>query len=239
MSPISQYCKAYVSLLDQAFLLVRVVVFEEKPERGYAKLFMAQLSLLIIDDFYLDPAALRRQALQMDYSSKALHLPAARSVETIIPPEVTQIFQSSLGVDLMKAAKRIPLNGCFQLMLTKDQAHSYVHADQSAQWAAIIYLSQTPPREGTLFYQHKLTGLTSLPEGPELNQKAKELGLLPDELKLLLREDRKNKKKWIETDQVEFRWNRFILYNAQLFHSNGKTWGSSITTGRLTHNFFV
>jgi hypothetical protein len=201
---------------------------------------MPQVSLLMIDDFYRDPERLRKEALQLDFSSQSLNLPAARSTETVIPPEVTQIFRSSLNVDLAEAALRIPLNGCFQLMLEKDQARSYVHADQSAQWAAIIYLSPTSsPHPGTLFYRHKLTGLTRFPQGKDLEVKARELDLETEELNLLLREDRKDKKKWIQTDQIEFRWNRFILYDAQLFHCNGPTWGKSITTGRLTHNFFV
>jgi hypothetical protein len=210
---------------------------------------MPQVSLLMIDDFYRDPERLRQEALQLDFSSQALNLPASRSTETIVTPEVTDIFRTTLGVNISEAALRIPLNGCFQLMTEKDQARSYVHADQSAQWAAIIYLSSPPLSKkapstsgshlGTIFYRHRLTGLTRFPQGKNLDEWAKELDLTPEELMLLLREDRKDKKKWIETDQIEFRWNRFILYDAQLFHCNGPTWGKSVTTGRLTHNFFV
>lgn len=209
---------------------------------------MSRVSLLIIDDFYKDSDALRQEALRLDYSAQALNLPARRSTQTIVPPEVTRIFHSTLGIDLSEAMKRIPLNGCFQLMLKADQARSYIHADQSAQWAGLIYLSSLPRKSlktspaslpGTLFYRHRLTGLTRLPEGDELNQVSTELGLEPEELRILLREDRKNKKKWIETDRIDFRWNRFALYDAKLFHCNGPTWGESVTTGRLTHNFFV
>jgi hypothetical protein len=198
------------------------------------------LGLLVIDDFYKDPHSIRSQALKMSFTAQARNLPALRSIGTLLSSEVKTLFQSTLGVDLVREAKRIPVNGCFQMMLKAHEKTSYVHADRSAQWAALVYLSPViAPLGGTIFYRHRLTSLTQMPEKSELNQTAKDFDLSGDELKLLLRADAHNPKKWIETDLVEFRYNRFVLYNSKLFHKNGKTWGSNLENGRLTHCFFV
>jgi hypothetical protein len=198
------------------------------------------VGLLLIDNFYLDPDSIRSQALKMTFSAQARNLPALRSTATLLSPEAKAIFQSTLGINLAHEAKRIPVNGCFQLMLKSDEKTSYVHADHAAQWAALIYLSLTvKPKGGTVFYRHKLTSLTEMPADNEFNRVAKGFDLSAEELRLLLKADRKNPKKWIETDRVEFRYNRFILYNSKLFHKNGKTWGTNLKNGRLTHCFFV
>jgi hypothetical protein len=198
------------------------------------------VGLLLIDNFYRDPDSIRSHALKLKYTAQARNLPALRSTTTLLPQEAKAIFQSTLNIDLKKEALRIPVNGCFQLMLKSHEKTSYVHADRSAQWAALVYLSPlNEPNGGTVFYRHKLTGLTEMPEVNKINKIANGFGLSQEELKLLLKSDAKNSKKWIETDRIEFRYNRFILYNSKLFHKNGKTWGTDVKTGRLTHCFFV
>jgi hypothetical protein len=198
------------------------------------------VGLLIVDDFYPDPHSIRKQALRMEFNSEARNLPALRSCSTLLSSEAKQIFKSTLGIDLVRESKRIPVNGCFQLMLKTHQKTSYIHVDRSAQWAALVYLSPlNVSAGGTLFYRHKLTGLTGMPDEAELPQVAGDLGLSGAELKLLLKSDAAHPKKWVETDQIEFRFNRFILYNSKLFHKNGVTWGRDMKSGRLTHCFFV
>jgi hypothetical protein len=176
----------------------------------------------------------------MKYSSYARNLPAVRSTSTLLPKEAVQAFRSLLQVDLQDASDRIPLNGCFQLMLKCDEKNAYVHADRSARWAALVYLSPLhSPRGGTLFFRHRHTGLTRYPEPEEFPKIATQLGISATELKRVLKVHRTERSEWIQTDEIEFRYNRFVLYDAKRFHRNGKTWGSSPQKGRLTHNFFV
>lgn len=189
---------------------------------------------LILDNFYDDPDRLRELALSLEFSSRAKNLPAQRSTRSVIPEEASKAFRSILQLDLGGAENRIPYNGCFQLMRAEDSKRSYVHADQAATWAALVYLSEkTEPRGGTSFFRHKATGLSRLPDSSSLKQ-----GEL-EKLKAMFRADRAKPAKWTELDRVGFVYNRFVLYDAQLFHRNGKTWGSSVRNGRLTHNFFI
>jgi hypothetical protein len=144
----------------------------------------------------------------------------------VIPEEVQKAFSSILNIEINPDKQSIPYNGCFQAMRAVDQKRSYVHADTSAHWAALVYLSKrTEPSGGTSFFQHKPTGLTHFPESAELQK--------------VIRKDRSSPSKWMEIDRVGYVYNRFVLYDAQLFHKNGKTWGTRLTTARLTHNFFV
>lgn len=193
----------------------------------------------VSEDFYQDPDALRELALGMEYSSRSRNFPGSRSTRTVIPSEVVKAFSSLLKVVIDSPKNKIPYNGCFQFMRAQDYKNAYVHSDRSVNWAGIVYLSQkTEPEGGTSFFEHQLTGLKRYPELLEIPSLARDFDLTPEELVLLLREDRKNKSKWKEIDRIGFVYNRFVLYDAQLFHRNGKTWGSSLKTGRLTHNFF-
>lgn len=189
---------------------------------------------LVLDHFYENPNRLRDLALGLEFTSRARNFPGSRSTRTVIPKEAARVFKTILGVRLDGPANRIPYNGCFQLMKATDGRRAYVHADTSAQWAGLVYLSAvTLPEGGTSFFKHKSTGLTRMPDSRDFS--AKEFA----KLKQLLRDDGARVSRWIELDRVGFVYNRLVLYDAQLFHRNGKTWGKSVETGRLTHNFFI
>lgn len=195
--------------------------------------------ILVIDQIYKNPDSLRALALELEFTSRARNFPGARSTRTLLPPEVKKTFYSLLKVDLDAPTNSIPYNGCFQLMRARDQKSAYVHADHSAIWAGLVYLNpRSEPNGGTLFFKHRLTGLTHYPSPKELPAIAQSFDLSPEELSLLLREDRKKPSRWEQMDQISFEFNRLVIYDAQRFHRNGKTWGSSLATGRLTHNFF-
>ena len=183
---------------------------------------------LVLDQFYRDPDSLRDLALELEFTSRARNFPGSRSTRTVIPTEVQNAFSSILKVSIDDPKNRIPYNGCFQLMLSADAKRAYVHADSAATWAGLVYLTKkTEPLGGTRFFRHKATGLYRFPDTHD------------EDLRALLRADRLKKTKWTEVDRIGFVYNRFVLYDAQLFHKNGKTWGSSLPTGRLTHNFFA
>lgn len=180
---------------------------------------------LIWDEIYRDPDALRELALSLEFTSRHRNFPGSRSTRTIIPSEIEQAF-ATLGANATDPANRIPYHGCFQLMRQVDGKRGYVHADTSARWAGLVYLSpRTESDGGTRFYQHKKTGLMRFPENEELRK--------------LVLEDRLKPSCWEEIDRVGFVYNRLLIYDALLFHRNGKTWGKTLQTARLTHNFFV
>lgn len=203
---------------------------------------MSGLRILTLENFYSDPDSLRKKALTFSFTRAASHLPAQRSTHTLIPPEMKQIVSSLLGVNLEERPSSV--NGCFQLMLKSDLKHSYVHSDHNASWATIVYLSPLGPslseaEAGTSFYQHRLTGLSRFPSEESSKKLLENLDITFPELKAILKADSTQIKKWEQTDQIGFHFNRFLLYDAKLFHKNGATWGTHLKSGRLTHNFFI
>ena len=80
------------------------------------------------DDFYSDPDSLREFALGLEYTARFDHLPAQRSTSSVIPAEAERAFESLLGIK-PGGQKRAPYHGCFQLMLSEDWQHAYVHVD--------------------------------------------------------------------------------------------------------------
>ena len=186
---------------------------------------------LIIDSFYSDPGSLRELALVLKFTARHRNFPGLRSTRAVIPDEVRKAFSSILGLPRDVLDNEIPYNGCFQLMRSVDWRSAYIHADYPAHWAALVYLSErTSGTAGTSFFRHDTTGLTRFPseESPEGAR-----------LRALLRRDRGDPGRWTEIDRVGFNYNRFLLYDARLFHRNGRPWGRTLADGRLTHNFFV
>ena len=47
-----------------------------------------------------------------------------------------------------------------------------------------------------------------------------------------------DKSKWIETDNVGFKYNRLVMFNPALWHSNGDWFGTTEDDSRLVQLFF-
>jgi hypothetical protein len=48
----------------------------------------------------------------------------------------------------------------------------------------------------------------------------------------------KDMSKWIETDNIGFKYNRLVMFNPFLWHSNGDWFGNSYDDCRLVQLFF-
>ena len=48
----------------------------------------------------------------------------------------------------------------------------------------------------------------------------------------------KDESKWIETDNIGFKYNRLVMFNPFLWHSNGACFGNTYDNCRLVQLFF-
>jgi len=184
--------------------------------------------LIICDNFYNNPEEVRNFALQQNFEVKG-NYPGNRTI-SFLNESVQEVIQNLL----LSHAGEITwwggeYSGAYQYTTKHDK--SWIHADQTSNWAGICYLTpNAPPSGGTGFFKHKETGITEAP--------IKEDGTYDMEMLNKLGEDSQDYSKWEMTDEISNKYNRLILYRADMFHQSLVYFGDNISNGRLFQTFF-
>lgn len=194
---------------------------------------------LVMDNFFKEPFVVREKALAKPFTNKTGYFPGARSVHEFRFPELRELCKNASTL-LANGGQLKIQSPCFQF-LGKGQRKSYIHSDPMAGYAGIVFLGEkngTYP--GTSFFRHKQTGLSSFKS--ENKKWIRETFPSMAEFKSaedLLDRDRFNTKKWTKVTTLEARFNRLILFPAELLHQNASAWGTNPRNGRLTYNFWL
>lgn len=210
---------------------------------------MNTMRLLIVDDFYPDPLAVRKYALFLPF-----HEINSEQERNYYKGKLTNAGHafSQYGLELIAREIGKPITwptqtGEFRLIFerAKDDPYrkTWIHFDSMVtRYAGIVYLN--PPEQcdgGTAFYRHKETKWELLPdfESPSWNEVTKRTGKRFDTILETLREDGyKVNEKWDLLLQVPMRFNRCIVFDSRQFHARVSGFGKSQSDGRLTQNFF-
>ena len=178
------------------------------------------MQVMVVDNFMLDPDAVRRDALAMPFEVEG-NYPGRRTVPYHL--DIRHAFESLLGRPVESwHSGRETYNGAFQVILADDQ-DSWIHHD-STRWAAVLHLSpRWPPGHGTVFYRRldRPAIVRHEPGQDDWNEVAHE------------------PREWVESMRVEGAYNRLVLYDAMMYHRSGlHGFGHSPETGRLTQVWF-
>ena len=120
-------------------------------------------------------------------------------------------------------------NSMFFRITNRGFEKAYIHSDREmGNHTCVAYLSEHEEEYGTAFYRHKPTGLAEMPSFAEMQ----EMGIMEQ-----LKEDMvsRDPEVWEQTDFVEGKYNRAVIFEAPLFHSRipVEGIGSSDEDGRL------
>ena len=183
-------------------------------------------TVLVIDDFYEDPMAVREWVLQQDFPTKG-NYPGQRSVpfaldalkekiQNYVEPFAGKITQWSNSENEFNA------NGTFQFTLESDV--SWMHTDNDVtDWAGVLYLTPDAPLSGG-------TGLFRFQDGTRFALESEDL--TPHN------QNAGNYHAWEQVDNIGNVFNRLILFNAQHWHRSLEYFGDSKENGRLFQTFF-
>ncbi|WP_133510530.1 hypothetical protein [Candidatus Thiosymbion oneisti] len=187
---------------------------------------MNKEGIIIIDDFYLNPEAVREEALQDDYRLKT-SFTTFRSPKRTNAKVIERISELT-GMNLSAAPES--LTGTYKIDPFGDAAEerTRIHADRRGNWAGLVYLN-TPEqcKGGTNLYRHKRTGYKDNLQVP---------GII---LKIELFYDGHFEDRWQITDHIPMKFNRLAIYNAHRFHRETCFFGRSIEDARLVQTFFL
>jgi len=176
--------------------------------------------LIITDDFYQNPDAVRNYALSQPFEVKG-NYPGHRT-KPYLPDDLKGAIQSivfSAGGKVTDWLENSGYTGAFQLCTSSDR--TWIHADSYNNWAAVCYLTPNAPLSGgTALYRYKETGDDSRTDNtaPHL--------------------DGYDYTKWDMTDYVANKYNRIVMYRGNLYHASVDYFGSNMETGRLFQTFF-
>ncbi|HXC54951.1 MAG TPA: DUF6445 family protein [Rhizomicrobium sp.] len=195
--------------------------------------------LLVRDDFYRDPDAVRARAQAMAYaipegitgysSNRVHHEPGIRRrIERILGARITR-----WDTDPDDG------NGIFYMGLSRGARKETpgVHTDEPADDVTIVvYLTPgLPAAYGTSLWRHKATGLIFEPDRAD----ARRLGTTLRKLRERLERDSERRARWEEIDRAGYKYNRMVAYPSGMLHSATRHYGGSLGEGRIYQTFRV
>lgn len=194
-------------------------------------------NLIVVDNFYKDPDAVRNFALGVEYQEdKVRNWPGRDSEHEHGKEELTRLCSEIVGEELTTKS----CNKCSYFRRTKVGQYGTqdVHFDPNPGlvWAGVIYLTPTfHPTGGTKFWKHKRTGWEFAPGMAE----AERYGIQThDDMVNFFNIEGKDRSKWIETDNIAFKYNRLVMFNPFMWHSNGEWFGTDDESARLVQLLF-
>tara|TARA_Y100000022_G_scaffold108619_1_gene93801 strand:- start:3712 stop:4329 length:618 start_codon:yes stop_codon:yes gene_type:complete len=200
-------------------------------EKSYRK------NLIVVDNFYKDPDAVRDYALSVEYQEdKVRNWPGRDSEHEHGKEELTKVCSDIVGMELTTKS----CNKCSYFRRTKIGQHGTqdVHFDPNPGlvWAGVIYLTPTfHPTGGTKFWKHKRTGWEFAPGMVEAEQHGIQTH---NDMVDFFNTEGKDRSKWIETDNIAFKYNRLVMFNPFMWHSNGEWFGTDDQSARLVQLLF-
>lgn len=177
--------------------------------------------LIITDDFYKNPDAVRAYALSQPFEVRG-NYPGLRT-KPYLPNDVKDAIQHIVynagGKVTDWFENGLGYTGAFQICTSQDR--TWIHADSFNTWAAVCYLTPDAPlSSGTALYRHKATG-----EYEKTNNEQPHL-------------DGNDYTKWERTDYVANKYNRLVVYRGNLYHASLDYFGNNYQNGRLFQTFF-
>jgi Family of unknown function (DUF6445) len=174
-----------------------------------------------MDDFMRDPQLMRREARILHYSQSPLNpsnfISQKSKYAGSIYRRLIGIPRRSVNWDVGSGTYRT--TDLKQVQRTRNQF--FAHSDGITDFVALLYLSL--PAEchgGTAFFRHKKTGLQGFHDDKAVQKAMAHLGICFEELANLVEGDARVPSKWVQTDLIQMKYNRMIVYNGRVFHSH-------------------
>jgi hypothetical protein len=195
-------------------------------------------SVLVVDDFYVDPVAVRDIALRLEYRDfgAAANFPGQESVQAWHTPRHAERFADIVGTPITYDPRRWVF-GKFRVAGRADHGHTHVHVD-NVDWTAVVYLSRPQDTTGGLgIYRYLPLRLDRVPDHERLTALGYADRAEFDQRCVLANSTRADR--WELLYEVPIRFNRCVVFRgARLFHGITATFGSGVADSRLTQNFF-
>jgi len=176
-------------------------------------------SFVVVDNFYNNPDKVRDFALKQEFKAHPDYHKGKRTDSVYSFPGLKQRFETILDCKIINWT-HYGVNCCFQYCVGGEQI---VYHFDTQQYAGIIFLTpDAPPESGTTFYRSKFTK----------NMK------VTDDYNTVFRTGVLDPTIFDVVDVVGNRYNRLVLFDAQMIHAASAYFGNNLLNGRLFQLFF-
>jgi len=177
-------------------------------------------SFIVVDDFYEHPNKVREFALKQTFEKHAQYHKGERTNLTYKFPGIKERFEQILGHKI-KNWHNYGVNGCFQFCVSEEKL---VYHIDSQQYAGILYLTpDAPPNCGTSFFRSKNTKKSKV----DYNEHG-----------VVFKTGFYDSTQFDLVDEVGNKYNRLVLFDAQMIHAASCYFGSDKENSRLFQMFF-
>lgn len=195
------------------------------------------MTTLIVDDFFANPDAIRREALSLEFpeAPASANYPGRNASTRLEIQGLNNVF-SQLVQERLRPRQNSG-HGRPRLALAQERGACDVHMDFN-HWSAIVFLSRPEDCcEGTHFFRHKRTGWDRAPVFPG---EAEAAGYASgrEAIEDVLQTDCNNPDAWDRTHTMPMKYNRLVMFRGYLWHDAGRSFGDSPENGRLILPFF-
>ena len=199
--------------------------------------FSIKEQFIIVDDFYKQPKDVRNFALTMSKEPESSgNYAGIMTTDQFLTREHLDVISNVVGHQVTPSTG---FTGKFRFTNATDKYVQDIHfdpGDNNCVWAGVCYLTPIDfSVDGTIFWRHNRTGLTSIPL--TLDGLTKH-GFSPDTLKDFLNTDGVTHSMWTKTFAVPYQFNRLVLFRPWMFHSPGVGFGKTINDSRVVQTFF-
>jgi glycosyltransferase involved in cell wall biosynthesis len=178
--------------------------------------------LWIVDNFYEDPYAVRKFALEQEFEKNLDYYKGNRTKNQYIVPGTKEAFEKIIGKKITNWTETHGMCGRFQYCTAQDDL--VYHCDGQTL-AGMIYLTPDAPHScGTSLFAHKRTGLRNENDFGDVNV-FEETGYY-------------DKTKFELVDTAGNVFNRLVIFDAKCIHSANEYFGTTKENSRLFHLFF-
>ena len=182
--------------------------------------------VIIVDDFYSDPYAVREYALQQEFYDDEGYLGNRTRTQHDIPG-VKQAFEELIGAKITGWCSQYGMNARFQW---NSVDYKLVYHCDSQMWAGMIYLTPDAPVQcGTSTWQHRET---------KVNHNSQIDWHSGQGLKVFNQKTFCDRTPYDELDRLGNVFNRLVLFDGGCIHSASEYFGSDKLDSRLWHMFF-
>lgn len=187
--------------------------------------------LIVVDNFYRDPDAVREYALHQEFVEQKAYHKGKRTTKSYIPSWIKSEFERYLDRPIKEF---VGATGVFQYCTAEDLV---VYHFDTQEYAAMVYLTPDAPlQSGTSTYKSKHTGLMHA----ATNVEAYKYQMEPWQVnaKSLGNTNLYDRHNYDLVDSVANVYNRMVIFNAQALHAATSYFGSTKENARLFHLFF-
>ena len=189
------------------------------------------MSVIIYDNFYIDPDSVRKEILANTFEvlpNKVYY--GGKISKQYSVPDIHNFFSTKIGAQSFRRVDDKSYFGECRLSFKDDFFEQWIHTDES-DWSAVVFLNLEgtyPESHGTAIWRHRETGWTTLPLDSSKETRTR---LIKDGL---------DESKWELIEFIPGKYNRIVLFPSMLWHSMmpRDVFGIDNESARLAQLFF-